>query len=82
MPVEQVAVVQLDRKPPSLVPGDVPFSTFNCLRMAWDQIFSLREQLTAAQATIARLVAANNVLEADLAKVKQQAEGGLGPRQG
>jgi len=81
MPVEPVPVAPLSRKPPSLVPGDVPFATFNCLRLAWDQIFELREQVTAAQATITRLIAANNALEAEFAKAKQLAEGGLGPRQ-
>ncbi len=63
MAVEQVAVTQTPAKYPGLTQGEVPFNTFQTLRLLWDRIYSLQDRLAAAEATITRLIAAANTTE-------------------
>lgn len=65
-PVTTVGVVKLDRQYPH-VEGIPEWATQQSVRLLWDRVFQLQEQLTAANATIALLVSSSNLNETDLA---------------
>jgi hypothetical protein len=61
-PVTSIAIVTLKRQYPHV--GEiVDFASQQSIKLLWDRIFELQEQLTATQATITQLVAASNVNE-------------------
>jgi hypothetical protein len=75
-PVTTVSIVQLKRQYPHV--NEVKdFAAGQSIRLLWDRIFQLQEQLTAAQATIAQLVAANNLNEAAIETVDEAAQQAL-----
>jgi len=75
-PVESVSVVQVPRKYPHIEEiGDFP--TAQSIRLLWDRLFSLQEQLTAAQTTITRLVTAANLTESTATTALQKAKTAL-----
>lgn len=80
MAVEQVAVVQTKAIYPH---GDeIPdFPTRQALRLAWDQIRSLQDRLTAAEATITRLLTAVNTTETSVAQAQRDIQMALAPTQ-
>ena len=79
MPVEQTAIVTRTRTYPHVDRLD-PASQ-QVARILFDQIFTLQERLTAAEATITSLLAAVNALQGDTATVRRDTDQALGPTQ-
>ena len=80
MPVTATAVTPLRRQYPHL--DQMPsFHVQATIRLLWDQIFDLREQLVAAQGTIAALTAAVNALQTDTGTDRRDIDQALAPTQ-
>ena len=76
MPVDAVAVAQTK----AVYPHNeeiADFPTRQALRLAYDQIRSLQDRLTAAEATLTRLVAASNANETVAAQAQKDASEAL-----
>lgn len=72
-PVDDVAIDPLKRQYPHV--GEIKdFSTQQSIKLLWDRVFALTEQLTAAQATITSLVGASNANEAAVTKAQRSAD--------
>lgn len=80
MPVSETAVVPTTSKQPHLS-GIGDFHIHQSIRLLNDQVSILRDELTAARATIASLVAFVNTLETNLASVRNAADQALAIRQ-
>lgn len=80
MPITPTAVTRLKRQYPHLdaMPSAAVHMT---VRLLWDQVYDLREQLTAAQGTIASLTATVNTLETQLATARRDTDQALAPTQ-
>lgn len=76
MTIAATAVTTLKRQYPHVDQiGD--FAAAQSVRLLWDRVFALQEQLTAAQATITTLVSTANVADAKIAVVKTAADAAL-----
>lgn len=76
MPVTPTPITPLKRQYPHL--DNMPsYAVSATVRLLWDQIFDLREQLTAAQGTIAALTAAVNATETAAAAAQKSADEAL-----
>jgi hypothetical protein len=81
MPVTATPVSQTPAKYPSLEAGAVPFSAYQTIRLLWDQVYALKDRLTAAEATNASLIATVNALETRLTGTTQTADDAVAIRQ-
>jgi hypothetical protein len=79
-PVEVVEVATLRRQYPH-VDTVTDFSTQQSLKLLWDRVFSLQEQVTAAQATIDDLIAGHNANERALLVAARNAREALAQNQ-
>lgn len=80
MAVDQVAIVPRTRQYPHLDRiGDD--ASYQSLRLLWDQIFSLQERLTAAEATITALLSTVNALESTAAQQAREGQATLAEEQ-
>jgi hypothetical protein len=75
-PISTVSVVPIDRKYPHVDGIEEP-NTQQTARLLWEKIFTLTERLTAAEATITKLVTAHNTNETAIADVKETATSAL-----
>lgn len=75
-PITETAIVPSKRVYPH-VPQVTDWAAQQTIRLLWDRIFDLTEQITAARATIATLVAGQNTTQATLTTVQQQADQAL-----
>lgn len=76
MSVTEVDVAPLKRQYPH-VDTVTDFSTQQSLKLLWDRVFSLQEQLTAAQATITTLTDSHNTNETILQRAARDAREAL-----
>lgn len=77
-PITPVSIVSVKRIRPHV--GEVQdWNAQQSLSLVWNRIFTLQEQLTAAQATIAQLVAGHNTNEANVAIATRLAKDALTP---
>lgn len=75
-PLESVAVTDSARKYPH-VAETTDWNAQQSLRLLWDQVFALRDRLTAAEATLAALVAGHNTTETTAADALVKAQAAL-----
>lgn len=80
MPVEQTATVQRTRTYPHTENLGDSFAR-QVARILFDQIYTLQERVTAAEATITSLLAAVNALQGETATVRRDTDQALGPTQ-
>lgn len=78
--ITRVAVVPLKRQYPH-VDSIADFSSQQSIKLLWDRIFTLQEQLTAAQATIGLVVDQTNVNSTDVSTAILKANQALAERQ-
>lgn len=81
MPVTPTTVATTPAKYPSLQAGEVPFATYQTIRLLWDYSYTLQDRLKAAETTISSLTTLVNTLESTVTRLQRQTDNALAPTQ-